>query len=555
MSFYRTSGASKNRKPTHEYMETDDNATPHASSASLNTLDNALSKRNRKGRRKGVKNLLDDSDDDDNDSLATIITSLPDTDSMSSQFHLAKNVQLSLCGFKVSPASNKLEVNEEDFNAQLVTFETLRNAPNVLENKALVVKIQGKYFSWKVAAPQVMSYLLFNKPLPQEIIDTLVAQHQSQRQRSRWFFWGQTNSPPSKNKNDPATDTQYNGQPNVERSSLSPLDVEDVTKIDESESDSALTKNENVEIAVDDPIAQPTRHSKGMSHKVSGNDADVEDDETSADESPKISSIIRPRSSSIHGLRSRSLSSEQLKSLNLNQGLNRVEYTVHSKYQGVSNLYCNVFLWKHDSKIVISDVDGTITKSDVLGHAAPIFGRDWTQNGVASLFREIEANGYHLVYLSSRSISQSTTTKEYLESVQQEGQQLPSGPILLSPSSLFKSFHREVIKKRPQEFKIACLTGVKNLFPTNPFVAGFGNRETDVVTYKEVGIIESKIFIINPTGLLCVSSTATKSSYSKLTEIVDQVFPSRNASTTEEEDPTFNSFSYWNEPLEAYDSD
>ena len=44
----------------------------------------------------------------------------------------------------------------------------------------------------------------------------------------------------------------------------------------------------------------------------------------------------------------------------------------------------------------VSDVDGTITKSDVLGHLAYIVGRDWTHSGVAHLFTNIEANGYQV---------------------------------------------------------------------------------------------------------------------------------------------------------------
>ena len=39
-------------------------------------------------------------------------------------------------------------------------------------------------------------------------------------------------------------------------------------------------------------------------------------------------------------------------------------------------------------------------------------------------------------------------------------------------------FSREVIEKKPQEFKISCLRDIQRLFPTNknPFYAGFGNK-------------------------------------------------------------------------------
>lgn len=44
-------------------------------------------------------------------------------------------------------------------------------------------------------------------------------------------------------------------------------------------------------------------------------------------------------------------------------------------------------------------------------------------------------------------------------------------------SSLFCLF-REVIEKKPEKFKVQCLTDIKNLFypNTEPFYAAFGNR-------------------------------------------------------------------------------
>ena len=47
-------------------------------------------------------------------------------------------------------------------------------------------------------------------------------------------------------------------------------------------------------------------------------------------------------------------------------------------------------------QVVISDIDGTITKSDVLGHIFPAIGKDWAHSGVAQLFSKISRNGYQL---------------------------------------------------------------------------------------------------------------------------------------------------------------
>jgi phosphatidate phosphatase PAH1 len=109
------------------------------------------------------------------------------------------------------------------------------------------------------------------------------------------------------------------------------------------------------------------------------------------------------------------------------------------------------------------------------------------------------------LYLSSRSISHAYATRGYLkvcfifsahdvcdtavefQGVRQEKTaSLPDGPVLLSPESFMNSIHREVIARTADEFKIPCLLSVLELFPlpdstTGPFVAGFGNRNTDVV--------------------------------------------------------------------------
>jgi len=201
---------------------------------------------------------------------------------------------------------------------------------------------------------------------------------------------------------------------------------------------------------------------------------------------------------------------------------------VTTAYQGTTRCSCHVYLWNYTDKIVISDIDGTITKSDVLGHVLPIIGRDWAQSGVASLFTKIVNNGYHIVYLSARAIGQASITKEYLSSIKQGEVNLPDGPIFLNPTSLVNAFHREVIEKNPQEFKIACLRDIKRLFPEtyNPFYAGYGNRVNDVWAYQAVGIPKTMIFTINPKGELRHELTnAFQTSYEDQSLDVDRLYP------------------------------
>ena len=57
----------------------------------------------------------------------------------------------------------------------------------------------------------------------------------------------------------------------------------------------------------------------------------------------------------------------------------------------------------------------------------------------------------------------------------------------------------------------SLLQDIRALFPSdcNPFYAGFGNRDTDEISYLKVGIPKGKIFTINPkvTQGLCAWKT------------------------------------------------
>ncbi|KAL4285519.1 hypothetical protein GQ457_16G023070 [Hibiscus cannabinus] len=225
---------------------------------------------------------------------------------------------------------------------------------------------------------------------------------------------------------------------------------------------------------------------------------------------------------------------EQIASLNLKDGQNMVVFNFSTRVFGNQQVDAHLYLWKWNDKIVISDVDGTITKSDVLGQFMPLVGRDWTQSGVAKLFSAIKENGYQLLFLSARAIVQAYITRNFLLNLKQDGKALPSGPVVISPDGLFPSLYREG-------------KDIKKLFPSdhNPFYAGFGNRDTDELSYRKIGIPKGKIFIINPKGEVAISHCINSRSYTSLHTLVDDMFPP--ASSVEQED--FNSWNFWKVPL------
>ena len=220
-------------------------------------------------------------------------------------------------------------------------------------------------------------------------------------------------------------------------------------------------------------------------------------------------------------------SSNQIKQLNLKPERNEICFVCRTSSSGIQTLKSSIYLWSFNSKIVISDVDGTITRSDVLGQVLPILGRDWTHEGVTELFTKIINQGYKIIYLTSRAIGQSTMTKNYLDSLIQEKKTLPAGPLIMSPDGLFTSLKREVIERKPHLLKIPVLSELKNLFPQNvaPFYAGFGNRETDGVAYRYVNISLNNIFIIDTSSKVLRLGETKKGSYKLIADKIDEIFP------------------------------
>ena len=138
-------------------------------------------------------------------------------------------------------------------------------------------------------------------------------------------------------------------------------------------------------------------------------------------------------------------SAEALDSLNLKDGTNTIVFCCAGGFEVTARIY----LWQVSTKIVISDIDGTITKSDKLGHMYTFIGKDWSHAGVASLYKAITDNGYSMLYLSSRAIGMATQTRNYIDSLAQEGGvTLPQGPVIMSPDRLFPSLHREIVIHR-----------------------------------------------------------------------------------------------------------
>jgi phosphatidate phosphatase PAH1 len=197
-------------------------------------------------------------------------------------------------------------------------------------------------------------------------------------------------------------------------------------------------------------------------------------------------------------------SSEYLKQLNLTKEITKISYEWNGE-----RIEGRIFLWDYKDKLVVSDVDGTITKSDLMGQIFSRLGRDYTHAGIPSLFTKIVQRGYKLFYLTARPITDGQLTRKYIENVKQGDYKMPIAPVITTPNTTWSALAREVIIRKPETFKILILSFIKDLFAPSAFVAGWGNRPTDCLSYTTVGIDPNMSFRVNSRGEIVVHNSKT----------------------------------------------
>uniref|UniRef100_A0A5F9DRG3 phosphatidate phosphatase n=1 Tax=Oryctolagus cuniculus TaxID=9986 RepID=A0A5F9DRG3_RABIT len=426
------------------------------------------------------------------------------------------DVTLSLCG----GLSENGEISKEKFMEHIITYHEFAENPGLIDNPNLVIRIYNRYYNWALAAPMILSLQVFQKSLPKATVESWV-KDKMPKKSGRWWFWRKRESmtkqlPEAKEGKSEALPSSDLPSNTKEPANARPAE-------DDSSSDEGSQELEE-SIKVDPIPPEPLSHGSTTSYKKS--------------------------------LR---LSSDQIAKLKLHNGPNDVVFSITTQYQGTCRCAGTIYLWNWNDKIVISDIDGTITKSDALGQILPQLGKDWTHQGIAKLYHSINENGYKFLYCSARAIGMADMTRGYLHWVNDQGTILPRGPLMLSPSSLFSAFHREVIEKKPEKFKIECLNDIKNLFAPSkqPFYAAFGNRPNDVYAYTQVGVPDCRIFTVNPKGELIQERTkGNKSSYHRLSELVEHVFPLLDKEQNSAFPcPEFSSFCYWRDPIPEVDLD
>lgn len=253
-----------------------------------------------------------------------------------------------------------------------------------------------------------------------------------------------------------------------------------------------------------------------------------------------------------------------IKNLDLKKGPNSLIYVFKGNLGKTYSISTRIFFYPYKSnyRVIISDIDGTITKSDILGHIMPIFKMGWAHKSICEFYSNLVKRNYIIVYLTARNIGQSSGTKKYLNNLKQNKIKLPIGPTITSTQNLFGALHTEVIKKNPELNKIKVIKELFDIFGGNkenlnqndrvskfekrfldfneemknerasvwnrnynPIFAGFGNKNNDTFAYKECNIDHNMIFQINTKSKIKIYGNEKILTYEELNKNIDEHFP------------------------------
>ena len=384
-------------------------------------------------------------------------------------------LELSNCWDTISKnKSNKnFNMQGEFINKVVSKDEFFKDPWKIINNPNLAIKYRNQIFTSKVIIPMMFSQLVYGQPLPEEIVNKLTEGQDGH------LFWK------TKHK--------------------------DAYRIDLEQLSQGSTENDS-----ENKILNYNSDGGIVSDKFNSINDDNLSDVSSNSSEKNIKKKFRMKKSS-------KLPSHILEKMDLKEGMNEIQYIVDG-----FTINSNIYLWNYSDKIVISDFDGTVTRSDVIGQIGVYFGIDWTHKYIAKLYSHIVNNGYKILYVTARTMYMQSSTKNSLNNIKQDGYSMPVGPMMMNESGYVDAIKTEIIDKVPQEFKIECLLNLLKLFPSDvePFYAGFGNKPSDKIAYEKIGIDPGKIYIINEKGEVSKNfKTKCKTNFLLMDEQIDELFP------------------------------
>ena len=132
------------------------------------------------------------------------------------------------------------------------------------------------------------------------------------------------------------------------------------------------------------------------------------------------------------------------------------------------------------TRVIVSDVDGTLTRTEHAMFATIAIGMDIHNQPDAP--RALAASGYQVVYVTGRGDQYTEVTRDWLR---RHG--FPRGPLRLAPHDSIAAGEETIA------YKASALTGLHL-----PIAAAIGNRASDITAYGRAGVAADRIFIHLP---------------------------------------------------------
>ena len=290
------------------------------------------------------------------------------------------NIKLELSDCWDNISRNKYNKNfnfQEAFEKKIVNKEEFFKDPwKVIKNPNLAIKYGSQILTSKVIIPMMFSQLVYGCPLPEEVVSNL-----TESQDGLFFFWK----------------TRHKDAYRIDLDQLSVSSTENDSEI------KSINYNSDSSLKVE---------------KINN----------------RAKSVKEQKKKRYRMKKSSKFPSHILQKFELKEGINDIEYIV----DGFS-IQSNIFLWNYTDKIVISDFDGTITRSDMIGQIGVYFGIDWTHKYIAKLYSHIEKNGYKMLYVTARTMYMQSSTKNSLNSINQNGFSMPIGPVMMNDNGYIDS--------------------------------------------------------------------------------------------------------------------
>lgn len=225
-------------------------------------------------------------------------------------------------------------------------------------------------------------------------------------------------------------------------------------------------------------------------------------------------------------------SQADLLKMELRNGANDIDFVVHTASGQELRVSARLYYWPTSAKIVIAEIDGAVSRIASSGMFSNLLAskekeRSGLHHGALEFYSKLARNGYRIVYLTCRGLSQAELMHTMLRPNSEKGPALPNGPVLLAPDRLLATNSNEVIEAR--DFKVAALNAIHALFPSdvNPFYAAFGRTLADSVVFTQAGVFPGKVFLVDEgDGRLRHKSMMNfQESYSSLLAMLDKMFP------------------------------